>query len=115
MKTKYEVQIDAINAAIADYQSQITGLQAQQTTLSTLVSTATVGLKTAAIVLHTALCPYNHVHGAIGCSWQSVEHYDDAAQADFTESAHSTWLERAQVGIAELRELGFTITEPSGS
>ena len=113
MATRYENEIDTLQAQRTAMADRITALQALQAEIDALKATNSVGVQELAIGLHEILCTLVHDNSSAGCSWNGTETPNDAATVDWLHDAHALWLTRARLAIGKARDLGFTVTEPS--
>lgn len=101
--TKTELELEALRARIA-------ALEAQKEAEDAARATDTENVRQLAVALHVQLCPLNH--SPTECTWNEASYPNHPVNGDWTETQHQVWLNRARLGIAKMREIGFTVIDP---
>jgi hypothetical protein len=113
MTTKLQQQLEMFQSKKTYIEQQITALEAKLTELAAAQPADSLAVKQLAVGLHTIICQLQHGGPNAACKWFEAENPDDATLVNWNDPEHKTWLERARSGIANMRTLGFTVTEPA--
>jgi hypothetical protein len=101
--TRTETELELARQRVAELETKVT----QEAAAKEAISPRVLSL---AISLHQTMCPYAHPDE---CSWGDHSGDNDPTLADWTDANHSLWLQRAQVGVQNLKDLGFEVHDPS--
>lgn len=112
MSTKLEQQLEALQSRKTSVESAITELEAKIAQLAAAQPTDSLAVKQLAVGLHTIICQLEHNGPRAECTWFQAEHADDHALVNWNDTEHAVWLGRARSGIAYIKTIGFTVTEP---
>lgn len=111
-KTTFQKQIEDLQAQIAYYQSL-------HDARVPLLGRLSLELRKLAVTIHARACTDPTAHTVVPpatapvCGWNASGYADDPTNANWSDETHQRYIAIAQDLIATMREIGYTVSEPS--
>lgn len=109
---KLKQELEAAQARKLENEAKIQAIQAEIVKLEAAQPEDSIYVKMMAVGIHTLICVDSHKGHNPKCLWHQEDGGNDAAKANWNQTAHALWLNYARSGIAFFKSLGVQIIEP---